>query len=75
MAVFVCEKCDSRFVGDMLPRRGSICFKCHLGMVNIGFTYGKENFHGDTIKQRQDQAIADASKAGRTIEPYGTRWV
>jgi hypothetical protein len=75
MTVFVCDKCDSRFVGDVLPRRGSVCFKCHLKTVNIGYTYGKENFHGDTIKQRQDKAIADATKEGRTIEPIGNRWV
>jgi hypothetical protein len=75
MTVFVCDKCDSRFVGDVLPRRGSICFKCHLKTVNIGYTYGKENFHGDTIKQRQDKAISDAAKEGRTIEPIGNRWV
>jgi hypothetical protein len=75
MTVFVCEKCDSRFVGDMLPRRGSICFKCHLGMVNIGFTYGKENFHGDTIREKQKQIVSDAASKGIVAEPIGNRWV
>jgi hypothetical protein len=75
MTVFVCDKCDSRFVGDMLPRRGSICFKCHLKTVNIGFTYGKENFHGDTIKERQQKIVADAAAKGITAEPVGKSWV
>jgi hypothetical protein len=44
-------------------------------MVNIGFTHGKENFHGDTIRQKQQQIVADAAAKGITAEPVGTRWV
>jgi hypothetical protein len=73
MAVFVCEQCESRFVGDGVPRRGLICFKCHIQTINLGFTYGKENFHGDTIKQRQDKIVADAAAKGITAEPV-TNW-
>jgi hypothetical protein len=73
MTVFVCEQCDSRFVGDMMPRRGPVCFKCHVKSINLGFTYGKENFHGDTIKQRQEKIVADAAAKGITAEPV-SRW-
>jgi cytochrome c5 len=69
MAVFVCEKCESRWVEDSLPRRGSICFRCHLRTINIGFTYGKENFHGPTIKERQNKIVSDAAAKGITAVP------
>lgn len=69
MAVFVCEKCESRWVEDSLPRRGSICFRCHLRTINLGFTYGKENFHGPTIKERQNKIVSDAAAKGITAVP------
>lgn len=75
MSEFVCESCARVFYDEELPRRGAICFGCHVKGIYLGFTYGKDNFHGDTIKQRQDQQIQQATEAGRTIEPVGTRWV
>ena len=75
MTVFVCERCDSRWVGDMKPARGSICFKCHIKSINIGFTHGKAEFSGPTVVERQRKAVADAAAQGRTIEPFGSRWV
>jgi cytochrome c5 len=58
-----------------LPRRGAICFKCHIGTVNLGFTYGKEDFHGPTIKERQEKQVADAKINGINAEPVGSRWI
>jgi len=29
------------------------CFKCHIKNVRLGFTYGKESFHGPTIREQQ----------------------
>lgn len=75
MAIFVCERCESRFVEDQIPRRGSICFKCHINTVSIGFSAGKEDFHGPTIRERQNKTIQEANASGRTIEPAGSRWV
>lgn len=69
MAVFVCEKCESRWVEDSLPRRGSICFRCHLRTINLGFTYGKENFHGPTIREKQNKIVSDAAAKGITAVP------
>lgn len=74
MAVFVCEKCDSRWVGDSLPRRGSICFKCHVKTINLGFTHGQESFHGDTIREQQRKIVADAAANGIKAEPV-TNWM
>lgn len=75
MAVFVCEVCDSRWVEDSLPRRGSICFKCHVKNIRIGFTHGKEDFHGPTVRERQQQQVKEAAAAGVNAEPVGTRWI
>ena len=69
MAVFVCEKCESRWVEDSLPRRGSICFRCHLRTINLGFTHGKENFHGPTIREKQNKIVSDAAAKGITAVP------
>jgi hypothetical protein len=44
MAEFKCERCESTWVEDSLPRRGEICFACHLKSIRIGFTHGKADF-------------------------------
>ena len=75
MAVFVCEVCDSRFVQDTLPRRGPVCFKCHVKSIRLGFTHGKEDFHGPTLGERQRQQVAEAAKNGINAAPVGARWV
>lgn len=69
MAVFVCERCESRFVEDVPPRRGIICFKCHVQTINLGFKHGKENFHGPTIKERQEKIVSDAAARGVKAVP------
>jgi hypothetical protein len=75
MAEFKCERCESTWIEDSLPRRGEICFACHLKSIRIGFTHGKAEFSGPTIGERQRQTIESAAKEGRTIEPAGSRWV
>jgi len=72
---FVCEQCSKTFQDDKLPRRGAICFGCHVKTIRLGFTMGKEEFHGPTIKERQDKIISDAKINGYNPEPVGTRWV
>jgi hypothetical protein len=75
MTSYRCENCDKVEVVDMIPRRGKVCFGCHLRGIRIGFAHGKENFHGDTIKQRQDLQMKQASDAGIVAEPVGSRWI
>ena len=75
MGQFNCTECDRIVSFDVIPRRGFICFKCHVSTVNLGFAYGKEDFHGDTIKQRQDVQMKQASAAGIKAEPVGERWM
>lgn len=58
-----------------MPRRGAVCFGCHLKTVRLSFAHGREAFHGPTIKERQDKAVSDARINGYNPEPVGTRWV
>ena len=67
--MFKCIKCDRDFASDELPRRGEICFACHVRTVNLGFTYGKEDFHGPTIRERQRQTVEQAAINGYNAEP------
>jgi hypothetical protein len=71
----VCDSCQNTFVSDEMPRRGPRCFRCHVRSVNLGFTYGKEDFHGPTIRERQEKTVSDAKINGYNPEPVGTRWV
>lgn len=75
MESFQCIRCAKTEVCDQIPRRGRICFACHVKTVNIGFTHGKDDFHGPTIKERQDLQVKQAADAGITAEPVGSRWV
>jgi cytochrome c5 len=69
MAVFICETCESRFIQDSFPPTRKECFKCHVKGIRLGFKHGKEDFHGDTIKQRQEKILADAKKNGINAVP------
>ena len=75
MQHFVCEPCGKSFEAEELPRRGSVCFKCHVSTIRLGFTYGQEDFHGPTIRERQAKTVADAKINGYNPEPIGSRWV
>ncbi len=75
MLSITCTGCSTAFYAPELPRRGAICFKCHLQTVNLGFTYGKEDFHGPTVVERQREQMRQAESAGIKAEPVGTRWV
>lgn len=70
-----CLECDELFSFDVMPRRGAICFRCHVKGVRMGFSYGKDQFHGPTLRERQAKQVSDAKINGYNIEPVGTRWV
>jgi hypothetical protein len=76
MNLSTCTECLTVFEYEgKLPRRGSVCFRCHVKGVRLGFTHGKEDFHGPTIKERQDRQISEATANGLKPEPVGSRWV
>jgi hypothetical protein len=47
-----CSSCSKPIESENDIKRG-LCFKCHVKNVRLGFTHGKEDFHGPTIRQRQ----------------------
>jgi cytochrome c5 len=69
-----CTQCGKQFKTDLMPRRGEVCFACHVKTINLGFTYGKEDFHGPTIRERQDKIVSDAKINGYNAEPI-TNWM
>lgn len=75
MGSYTCEKCGKIEAVDSIPRRGAICFGCHVKTINLGFAHGKEDFHGPTIRERQRQQESQAQAAGIKAEPVGNRWV
>lgn len=74
MKSYRCLTCLAEFDSDELPRRGSICFKCHVKTIRLGFTHGQEDFHGPTIGERQRKTVADAAANGINAEPV-TNWM
>jgi cytochrome c5 len=74
MMSFTCKNCDSVFSAEQMPHRGEICFKCHVKTIRLGFTYGQEDFHGPTIRERQQQTVEQARINGYNAEPV-TNWM
>ena len=74
MTNFTCEECSREFYDEQLPHRGAICFGCHIKSVRLGFTYGKDNFQGDTIAEKQRKIVSDAAINGVQAEPV-TNWM
>lgn len=70
-----CTECGKLFTFDVLPRRGAVCFKCHVQGIRLGFAHGKEDFHGPTITERQRLQEKQAADAGIKAERVGQRWV
>lgn len=65
----VCDDCGKTFSATAMPRRGLVCFGCHVRGISLGFRYGKENFHGPTIRERQAKIVADAKINGVNAVP------
>lgn len=75
MGVLICETCGVTEEYDGQKPRRTECMKHHLQGLRFGFTHGKADFHGPTVRERQQRQVADAKEAGREIAPVGTRWV
>jgi hypothetical protein len=72
---FECTDCGRVQMVDEIPRRGPICFKCHVGSVGIGFSYGREAFHGPTLREQEREIFKKAEFTGVQPEYVGSRWV
>lgn len=45
-----------------------MCFKHKIRTINLGYTMGKDEFHGPTIRERQREQEAQATAAGISWE-------
>lgn len=73
MGSSICTTCGELWTFDLKPRRTE-CFKCHVRGINLGFTHGKSDFHGPTVRERQRQHEAEMTAKGIDFAP-ATRWV
>ena len=51
------------------------CFPCHLKGIRLGFTYGKEDFHGPTVRERQKAHESEMRAKGIDFAHVGKTWV
>jgi hypothetical protein len=56
------------------------CFGCKCAYwrehgVAMQFAYGRETFHGPTIRERAEQQVNEGRAAGYDPVPVGGRWV
>jgi hypothetical protein len=70
-----CTECGRTFTFDVIPKRGAVCFKCHVGSIRFGFQQGQQMFHDKTIKEQEREIIDSAKREGRNIEYIGNKWV
>jgi hypothetical protein len=50
------------------------CRACKLERVGLQFSYGREDFHGPTIGERQELQLAEARSAGLDPVPVEKTW-
>lgn len=50
------------------------CFACKVSTIGLQFTYGKEDFKGPTIGERQEKQYAEARRDGVDIAPVPKTW-
>ena len=75
MGSLKCENCGRVFTFDVVPRRGALCFKCHVQGIRFVFQQGQQMFHDKTIKEQEREIVDSAKRDGRDIEYVGNRWV
>lgn len=74
MGSATCSSCGNLWTFDVKPRRTE-CFKCHLAGIRLGYTHGKSDFHGDTIRERARRHEAEMTAKGIKFEHVGNRWI
>lgn len=75
MGSAICTTCGDTWTFDVRPARRTECFRCHVRGIRLGFTYGKEDFHGPTVRERQKAQEAEMSAKGVDFAPVGRKWV
>ena len=72
-----CSRPDCPYPDDDVCSDRAPSFRCRVKSVSFGFTHGKADFHGPTVRERVRRQEADIKQAGLEgrVEPVGKRWV
>jgi predicted nucleic acid-binding Zn-ribbon protein len=73
MSLSNCITCGEQYDAQGVTRLE--CFRCHVRGIRLGFTYGKADFHGDTVRERQKAHESEMKAKGIDFAPVGRTWV
>jgi len=73
--VGLCARCEDAIHAQQHPSLMEGCFACKIETVGLTYAYGREDFHGPTIRERQREQEAICERDGVKAEPVGERWV
>ena len=71
----LCARCEDAAHDAAHPQPVDGCFACKVSRIHLGFTWGREDFHGPTITERQREQERVCAEDGVKAEPVGSRWV
>ena len=70
----LCASCEDHAHSLLHPIMADGCFACKVQTVGLQFTYGKDDFKGPTIGERQEQQYAECKRDGVDIAPVAKTW-
>ena len=70
----LCARCEDSKHLEEHPVPDPDCFACKVQTVGLQFTYGKANFKGPTIGERQEKQYAECKADGVDIAPVQKLW-
>lgn len=71
----LCARCEDAQHDQLHPFFVDGCFACKVSTIGLTYKYGREEFHGPTIRERQREQEAVCERDGVKAEPVGERWV
>jgi hypothetical protein len=71
----LCARCEDQRHAVLHPEPVKGCFACKVDTIGLTYKYGREEFHGPTIRERQREQEAVCERDGVKAEPVGERWV
>lgn len=70
----LCARCEDLLHAQRHAEREPGCFACKVDTIGLQFTYGKAEFKGPTIGERQEKQYAEAKQDGVDIAPVAKTW-
>jgi len=70
----LCASCEDLAHSQTHKSYDPDCFACKVQTVGLQFTYGKQDFHGPTIGERQVKQYEECKADGVDIAPVQKTW-